>query len=126
MYLAYLIAVLFILVFYALQKYVTPGGGQLERHGAVALGVKASGRKKQKNKNVRPTKAISREKDGISVKTFVIVGVIALAIRMVMGYFLKGYPSDMSCWIAWGNKVLNGGMGHFYAPDYFCDYPRDI
>ena len=40
-----------------------------------------------------------------------------------MGYFLKGYPSDMSCWIAWGNKVLNGGMGHFYAPDYFCDYP---
>lgn len=123
MYLAYLIAVLFILVFYALQKYVAPGGGQLERHGAVALGVKASGRKKQKNKNVRPTKAISREKDGISVKTFVIVGVIALAIRMVMGYFLKGYPSDMSCWIAWGNKVLNGGMGHFYAPDYFCDYP---
>lgn len=104
MYLAYLIAALFMLVFYALVKYLPTKSQPVLADGKNSI-------------------AKTKTKGKITLKTFVIFGIVAFFIRVILAYYLKGYPSDMSCWIAWGNKVLNGGTGHFYAPDYFCDYP---
>lgn len=95
MYLGYLIAVLFILAYYGLQKFVSP--------------TEKLNRGRRFNRNM--------------TDAFVIAGVCAFVIRVVAAYFLKGYPTDMSCWNAWGTKVASSGPGHFYAPDYFCDYP---
>ncbi len=128
MYLAYLIAVLFILVFAAMQKFVDPG-----RLAPVPAPEPEPERKGGKNKNrkkqagaaeaARKIPKFSIKKNEVPAKAFVIAALAALAVRMIAGYFLKGYDTDMSCWIAWGNKLLSEGPGHFYAPDYFCDYP---
>lgn len=121
MYLAYLIAALFILAFYALQKYA--GAEKMLEAGVSDQGEKFAFKSKRKKNNAPAKINKIGLKNDISVRTFVIAGVIAFVIRSVLAYYLKGYPSDMSCWIAWGNKMLSGGPGHFYAPDYFCDYP---
>ncbi len=121
MYLAYLIAALFILVYAALQKFVCPPSFK-----PIAVTAPVSGKKiksKHRAKNPAPARVVKKESGEVSVRVFVAVGAAALIIRMVLGYFLPAYPTDMSCWIAWGNKVMTSGMGHFYAPDYFCDYP---
>ncbi len=129
MYLAYLIAVLFILLFAVMQKFVNPSRlapvlsepePEPERKG----GKKKKGKKAANNAEAaRKVPKFSLKKNEIPTRVFVIAALIALAVRMFMGYFLKGYDTDMSCWIAWGSKLISEGPGHFYAPDYFCDYP---
>ena len=54
---------------------------------------------------------------------FVTSFLILLAVRLVLAAFTEGYPSDMSCWTAWGQRMAEVGTSGFYAPDYFCDYP---
>ncbi|MCI5892211.1 MAG: discoidin domain-containing protein [Clostridiales bacterium] len=123
MYLAYLIAALFILAFFALQKFV----GADKKLSAVPIEVKAEtearSKSKKNRKNENRLKSKAKSGKDITVRAFVITGVIAFLVRVILAYYLKGYPSDMSCWIAWGTNVLNNGPGHFYAPGYFCDYP---
>ncbi len=46
-----------------------------------------------------------------------------LLIRIIIARFTEGYPSDMGCWEAWGNRIAQLGAQAFYSPDYFCDYP---
>ena len=127
MYLAYLIAILFILAFVALQKFVD-SKNQLSVQPLMEVNKNKSKsrnqRKKSKEKFV-PAKQLKNNKNigDLSIRIFVIVGAVALLSRIILAYFLKGYPSDMSCWIAWGNNVMTNGPGHFYAPEYFCDYP---
>ncbi len=125
MYLAYLIAALFILVFAALQKFVQPD--RLTPAPEVPAPAETGTKKKNKGKKTLAAQAKpltkKSQKSEIPLRVFVITAAAALIVRMVLGYFLKGYPTDMSCWIAWGNKVITDGTGHFYAPDYFCDYP---
>ena len=118
MYLAYLLAALFILVFAALQKFVD----SKRLVPAAEPEPETDKTKKHKGKKVELPK-FSIKKSQVSTRTFVAVAAAALVIRMILGYFLKGYPTDMSCWTAWGAKVISDGPGHFYAPDYFCDYP---
>lgn len=54
---------------------------------------------------------------------FAMVLSLYIVIRLVLAYFLKGYPTDMNCWIAWGSRMASNGPVGFYAEDYFCDYP---
>lgn len=54
---------------------------------------------------------------------FAMVLSLYVIIRLVLAYFLKGYPTDMSCWFAWGARLAENGPVGFYAEDYFCDYP---
>ncbi len=56
-------------------------------------------------------------------KPYLLTFVIFFLVRLVLAAFSPGYPSDMSCWAAWGERVFELGTQNFYAPDYFCDYP---
>ncbi len=58
-----------------------------------------------------------------SSSTFYVTLLIFLILRLLIAAFTKGYPSDLACWAAWGQRVFQLGPQHFYAPDYFCDYP---
>lgn len=49
--------------------------------------------------------------------------VVFLISRLALAFTLDGYPSDMSCWAAWGQRLAETGTSSFYAADYFCDYP---
>lgn len=111
MYLAYLVAALFILAYYGLQKFVSPED-KLKRAAV------------QKGNNKNGTEpGIGSAKSDIPIWVFVVTAAVAFILRCVAGYLLKGHSTDMSCWTAWGNNVLNNGPGHLYAPGYFCDYP---
>ena len=47
----------------------------------------------------------------------------ALALRLALAALTAGYVYDMSCFIAWGDRLLDGGPALFYSPDDFADYP---
>ncbi len=49
--------------------------------------------------------------------------VIFFAIRITLAASFEGYPTDMSCWNAWGSRMNQLGASFFYDTDYFCDYP---
>ena len=47
----------------------------------------------------------------------------ALALRLALAAATQGYPYDMSCFVAWGDKLLAQGPAAFYSEGYFADYP---
>ena len=47
----------------------------------------------------------------------------ALALRLALAAATQGYPYDMSCFVAWGDKLLTQGPAAFYSEGYFADYP---
>ena len=48
---------------------------------------------------------------------------IALVVRLVLAVRVRGYNTDINCFSAWSERIFENGVLHFYAPDYFCDYP---
>ena len=46
-----------------------------------------------------------------------------LALRLVLALVTEGYPYDMSCFVAWGDKLAAEGPAAFYSEGYFADYP---
>ena len=47
----------------------------------------------------------------------------AVVLRLVLALVTKGYPYDMSCFVAWGDKLAAQGPANFYSEGYFADYP---
>ena len=47
----------------------------------------------------------------------------ALLLRLVLALVTDGYPYDMSCFVAWGDKLAAEGPAAFYSDGYFADYP---
>ena len=47
----------------------------------------------------------------------------ALVLRLVLALVTEGYPYDMSCFVAWGDKLASQGPAAFYSEGYFADYP---
>ncbi|MEG1676048.1 MAG: phospholipid carrier-dependent glycosyltransferase [Clostridia bacterium] len=49
---------------------------------------------------------------------------IALAVRLFLGYQVSGYEVDINCFLAWSTRMAQKGPMGFYSPaTYFCDYP---
>ena len=47
----------------------------------------------------------------------------ALLLRRGLALVTDGYPYDMSCFVAWGDKLAAEGPAAFYSEGYFADYP---
>ena len=47
----------------------------------------------------------------------------ALLLRLVLALVTDGYPYDMSCFVAGGDKLAAEGPAAFYSEGYFADYP---
>lgn len=47
----------------------------------------------------------------------------ALAVRLVTALFIRGFDTDINCFLSWSQRVFTVGPVGFYAPDVFCDYP---
>jgi len=47
----------------------------------------------------------------------------AFLLRAVLSIRFYGHPTDIGCFMAWGNMVLEGGMSNFYTSGVFADYP---
>ncbi|MGZ8438885.1 MAG: hypothetical protein ACXWXR_10165, partial [Candidatus Limnocylindrales bacterium] len=56
----------------------------------------------------------------------VILIVLGVLLRAVIGGIYmpqSGFRIDVGDFNAWAQRLASGGPGHFYAPDYFGDYP---
>ncbi len=53
---------------------------------------------------------------------FAAVVLIGFVIRLLLCSVYQGHATDMSCWIAWGNQIANGGFATFYDGTWY-DYP---
>lgn len=47
----------------------------------------------------------------------------ALAVRLVVAGRIPGYYTDINCFKAWPERMLDVAPSDFYAEGYFCDYP---
>jgi len=47
----------------------------------------------------------------------------ALVFRLFLILLPAAFWVDMDTFMAWSRRLVDLGFGHFYAPDYFCDYP---
>lgn len=48
---------------------------------------------------------------------------LALIVRLILSMLVRGYNTDINCFSAWSERMFELGPAHFYAEDYFCDYP---
>ena len=49
--------------------------------------------------------------------------VTAFIARLLLSLIFYGHPTDIQCFMAWGNMVLNDGTSTFYTSGAFADYP---
>ncbi|MGN1068240.1 MAG: glycosyltransferase 87 family protein, partial [Christensenellales bacterium] len=47
----------------------------------------------------------------------------ALLLRVILSLVFVGHSTDLNCFMAWGNAMLNGGPAAFYTSGMFADYP---
>ncbi|MBR6966037.1 MAG: phospholipid carrier-dependent glycosyltransferase [Clostridia bacterium] len=47
----------------------------------------------------------------------------ALALRLVLCFFIEGYAVDVNCFLSWGSTMARSGPVQFYQQTSFCDYP---
>ena len=45
-----------------------------------------------------------------------------LAVRLITAANIRGFETDINCFLAWSGRVVQTGFGGFYSPDSFCDY----
>ncbi len=44
-------------------------------------------------------------------------------VRVVLSLIFHGHPTDIGCFMAWGNMVVDLGPANFYTSGAFADYP---
>ncbi len=49
--------------------------------------------------------------------------IAAFFVRLLLSLIFFGHPTDIQCFMAWGNMVLNDGTSTFYTSGAFADYP---
>lgn len=54
---------------------------------------------------------------------FVLVLLLAAAVRLVVAYSFEGYAVDIACFKSWAALAYEGGLQNFYLSDVFADYP---
>lgn len=47
----------------------------------------------------------------------------AFILRLALSIVYYGHPTDIGCFMAWGNAALNNGLSNFYTSGMFADYP---
>ena len=50
-------------------------------------------------------------------RTLYIILAAALAARLLLALVTEGYTYDMSCFVAWGDKLASEGPAAFYSAD---------
>ena len=64
-----------------------------------------------------------RKQPKISALWFFPFLALALALRIVLSYFIEGYGVDVGCFVSWGQTMARNGPLSFYENTGFCDYP---
>lgn len=73
--------------------------------------------------NIKRERAYQKNgaKDREDMRLVVWMLLAALALRLVLSYYIVGHKTDINCFTAWGDRVATNGFKNFYAG--FADYP---
>ncbi len=63
------------------------------------------------------------EKEPPTLQVFIAMAAIAFIIRLLIGYNMPGYISDVDCFRSWSVNAFEGGLQNFYSGEFFADYP---
>ena len=55
--------------------------------------------------------------------SFILMAVLAVAIRVIVALIFEGYSSDIGCFKGWAIAAFERGPVNFYTSDMFVDYP---
>ncbi len=55
--------------------------------------------------------------------SFILMAVLAVAIRVIAAAVFEGYSSDIGCFKGWAIAAYERGPANFYTSDMFADYP---
>ena len=58
-----------------------------------------------------------------AVPVFCTVLAVGLVLRLLLGYNMNGFDSDIACFKAWGYYTHEIGFSNMYYSDFFLDYP---
>ncbi|MDO5112156.1 MAG: glycosyltransferase family 39 protein [Clostridia bacterium] len=47
----------------------------------------------------------------------------AFVLRIALSLLVYGHPTDIQCFMSWGNALVQNGYGAFYTSGMFADYP---
>ena len=48
---------------------------------------------------------------------------LGFAIRVALSIKYYGHSTDINCFMAWGKRIVDGGISNFYTSGMFADYP---
>ena len=55
--------------------------------------------------------------------SFLLMAVLAVALRIIVALIYEGYTSDIGCFKGWSVAAFERGPANFYTSDMFADYP---
>ena len=60
-----------------------------------------------------------------TIMMFIVLITLSVLLRMLLFAAIRGYDSDMGCWLGWGNQLLSDGLKDFYTATghEWYDYP---
>ncbi len=61
--------------------------------------------------------------DADQKRTLTAMFALAVACRVLLSVLFVGHPTDINCFMAWGNAVRSNGVSGFYTSGIFADYP---
>lgn len=61
--------------------------------------------------------------DADTKRTLTAMFALAVACRVLLSVIFVGHPTDINCFMAWGNAVRSNGVAAFYTSGIFADYP---
>ncbi|MEN6635838.1 MAG: hypothetical protein ABFC56_08315, partial [Clostridiaceae bacterium] len=67
----------------------------------------------------------SRMLEPFNKSLFVLIAILvgAFILRVILSLIFFGHPTDIGCFMAWGNMVVELGPSNFYTSGAFADYP---
>lgn len=69
---------------------------------------------------------IDRPQEPSPIRDKAALGVLlcaAFLLRILLSRIIYGHPTDINCFMAWGNAVAENGIAAFYTSGMFADYP---
>ncbi len=70
-----------------------------------------------------PVQSLDGKKEPGVRSEIVTILVAALVIRAILSLIFVGHSTDISCFRAWSNAMVEGGPANFYTSGMFADYP---
>lgn len=72
-------------------------------------------------RNLRPGPLLADKKSYLA--PLLVLGGMALLVRVALALIVYGYPNDIGCWLGWADQAVESNLIYIYRDASFLDYP---